>query len=285
MNLNLGIVPMTSTDKGPVNLQAILAGLDFFDGLKSQGRETHLIVFPENSVYFNFNKNLNKDHAARLDSPHWDTLKERARKLGSYLHLGGIPLNENGRVHNSSVLVSPEGELKVVYRKIHLFDVNVQGREVRESLSFEPGEEPNVIDILGWKIGLTICYDLRFSELFLRYARVPVDLILVPAAFLVPTGRAHWATLLKARAIESQAFVAAAAQVGTHRSLTDPALPERQTWGESLVFAPWGECLGRTPSFDEFKEGDELTPLWVELDKALIQQVRDQIPMASHRKL
>ena len=107
----------------------------------------------------------------------------------------------------------------------------------------------------------------------------------MPAAFTYTTGRAHWATLLKARAIESQAFVAAAAQVGTHRSLTDPSLPERQTWGESLVFAPWGECLGRTPSFDEMKGGEELKPLWVALDKALIQKVRDQIPMAAHRKL
>jgi predicted amidohydrolase len=271
---------MTSTDKGPVNLESILSALEEF-----KGKTMHLICFPENSVYFNFNKNLNKEHAATLDSPHWKVLQDKAKELGSYIHLGAMPLREGAQVFNSSVLISPEGGLQVVYRKIHLFDVTIEGREFRESNSLTAGEAPSVVDIFGWKVGMTICYDLRFSELFLHYHRQQVDLILVPSSFTVPTGRAHWATLLKARAIETQAFVVAAAQVGTHRSLTDPSLPAKETWGESLAFSPWGECLGRTPSFDEWQPGAKPVPLTVELARSLIQKSRSQIPLLYHRKL
>ncbi len=267
---------MTSTDKVEVNVEAILKSLEFF-----KNKKTHLICFPENSLYFNFHKTLNKDHALTFDHPLWATLKNQAQSLGSFLHLGGVPLNDHGTIYNASVLVTPTGDAKIVYRKIHLFDVNVQGREVRESSSFAGGEHDHVEDIFGWRVGMTICYDLRFSELFVNYHHKLVDLILVPAAFLVPTGQAHWHTLLKARAIETQAFVAAAGQVGAHHSTLDGALPERQTWGESLVFSPWGECLARSPSF---ADGGGLTPLWLELDKSLIQKTREQIPLLSHRK-
>jgi deaminated glutathione amidase len=280
--LGIGLIPMTSTDVVEVNLKAALAQLKYFENKK-----TDLICFPENSLYFNFNKSLKKSDALELSHPAFKTLSQWAQKYNCFLHMGGIPLNENGTVFNASVLLSPEGEIKTVYRKIHLFDVDVQGKVVRESLSFDPGITPHTIDIRGWKIGLTICYDLRFSELFVHYHRQEVDLILVPAAFLVPTGRDHWATLLKARAIETQSFVAAAAQVGVHTSSQDNSLPARETWGESSLFDPWGVNMGTTKTFDGFKAlgaGPD-APLWSELDPTLIQKTRAQIPLLLHRKL
>jgi len=289
---NLGIVPMTSTDDVGVNLHLALEALEFF-----KDKKPDLICFPENSLYFNFNKNLDKSVALKLEDSSFKALAKAAQQLQCFLHLGGIPLNEGGAVYNSSVLISPSGEVRIVYKKIHLFDVDVEGRTVRESLSFDAGATPNVIDINGWKIGLTICYDLRFSELFVHYHRQEVDLILVPSSFLVPTGRAHWHTLLKARAIETQAFVVAAAQVGVHKSQRDSSLAERQTWGESIAFDPWGQLLGSTESFDDLAASGETNaaanfapaksrgPILVELDKSLIAKTRAQIPMLSHRKL
>jgi predicted amidohydrolase len=280
--LGIGIIPMTSTDVVEVNLKAALEQLKYFENKK-----TDLICFPENSLYFNFNKNLNKDDALTLSHPAFKTLSQWAQKYNCYLHMGGNPVNENGSVFNTSVLLTPDGEIRPVYRKIHLFDVDVQGKTVRESLSFDPGVTPQTIMVRGWKIGMTICYDLRFSELFVHYHREEVDLILVPSSFLVPTGRDHWLTLLKARAIETQSFIAAAAQVGVHASTQDISLANKETWGESALFGPWGIGMGTSKSFDGLKAlgaGPE-TPLWSELDPTLIQKTRAQIPLLLHRKL
>ncbi|MBY0384530.1 carbon-nitrogen hydrolase family protein, partial [bacterium] len=182
----------------------------------------------------------------------------------------------------ASVLIDPSGQKKIVYRKIHLFDVNVQGRVVRESDSFCAGSEEAIVDIKGWRVGLTICYDLRFAELFVKYHKQQVDLVLVPSSFLVPTGRSHWQTLLRARAIETQSYVAAPAQVGVHKSVVAPSLSERQTWGESLVVGPWGEILAASSSFDQPLS---LKPILLELDKEQLQKVRAQIPLLQHRRL
>lgn len=272
---------MTSTDRVEVNLANIHQALDFF-----KNKKVDLICFPENSLYFNFQKSVDKNAALTLDHPLWSQLGEKAKSLGAYLHLGGIPLREGEKLFNAAVVVSPQGGHQVVYRKIHLFDVNVQGREWRESASFEAGQGPFAMDVAGWKIGFSICYDLRFAELFVQYHRQNVDVILVPSSFLVPTGRAHWKTLLKARAIETQAFVVAPAQVGIHKSEIDSSLPERQTWGESLVMGPWGEELVTTLSFDQIPpEGPVNQPMLIELQRSLIQKSREQIPLLGHRKL
>lgn len=280
-SLGIGIVPMTSGDNVEVNLANILKQLEFY-----KDKRTDLIVFPENSLYFNFNKNLLKTDALTLNHVAFHTLADWAKRRKCYLHMGGVPVNDEGTVYNASVLLTPEGERKIIYRKIHLFDVDVNGNVWRESLSVSAGAQPEIIDIRDWKVGLSICYDLRFSELFLHYHRAEVDLILVPSSFIVPTGRAHWHTLLKARAIETQAFVAAAAQGGIHTS--DRAeLGFKQTWGQSLIFEPWGVELGATASFDEL-EGEKntlQTPLWSELDPTLIQKARQQIPLLGHRRL
>lgn len=284
--LGIGLIPMTSADDVEVNLQNLLSKLSFFENKK-----TDLIVFPENSLFFNFHTNLRKEDALTLDHPAFKKLSAWATKHNTYLHTGGIPmLADDGKAYNTAVLITPSGELKSVYRKIHLFDVDVGGTVYKESSSVASGPTPEVIEINGWKIGLTICYDIRFAELFVHYHRQQVDLILVPAAFTVPTGRAHWATLLKARAIETQAFIVAPAQGGVHKSTTLPEAKEKQTWGESLVIAPWGDILERSHSFDALARAEQKdtsfdSPLWSQLDPTLIQQARQAIPLLNHRKL
>ena len=285
--LRLAVVPMASTDRVEANVQSILAQLKSLENFKPD-----LVCFPENSLYFNFNSKLDPTHAFNLTESFWQELAAWSKQNQCYLHLGGIPLREalapgvsnqaGAKVFNASVVVEPSGAVKVLYRKIHLFDVDVEGRIVRESDSFCAGSEPAILDIKGWRVGMTICYDLRFAELFTHYHKQKVDLILVPSSFLVPTGRSHWQVLLRARAIETQSYVAAPAQVGVHRSLQNPQLAERQTWGESLIVGPWGEILAASSSFDQPLS---LTPLILELDRAQIQKTRAQIPLLSHRKL
>jgi deaminated glutathione amidase len=276
--LRLAVVPMTSTDRVEVNTAFILSSLE---ALKAQ--KPDLICFPENSLYFNFQKKLDPTRAVHLQDPFWSQLSAWARAQNCFLHLGGIPLvePEHGIV-NASVLIDATGEVKLVYRKIHLFDVNVEGREVRESDSFCAGTHDAIIDIKGWRVGMSICYDLRFAELFIRYHKQLADLILVPSSFLVLTGRSHWQTLLRARAIETQCYIAAPAQVGTHRSQLDASFAEKQTWGESLVIGPWGEIIAASSSFDQAPSHQ---PLFCVLDKQQIQKTRAQIPLLSHRRL
>ena len=157
---------------------------------------------------------------------------------------------------------------------MHLFDVDVKGHvAVKESEDYQRGLKPCVKNFLDWKIGLSICYDLRFSELYSYYASKQVDLIVVPSAFLVPTGRAHWHVLLRARAIECQAYVVAPAQCGAHMGLNKD---KRYSFGHSLIIDPWGEIVceagGAIPEV-----------LQADLDKASILRVREQIPMQQHR--
>lgn len=273
---------MTSTDDVEANLQQILSKLRFYEENNLTGK-TDLICFPENSLYFNFYKNLPPEEALRVDNPVFQTLGEWAKKHNTYLHMGGNPLMDQGKVYNASTLLTPEGKMEIIYRKIHLFDVDVEGRTLRESLSVNAGPTPALLEINGWKIGLSICYDIRFAELFVHYHRQEVDLILAPASFLVPTGRAHWSTLLKARAIETQAFMAAVGQVGVHSSAFQK-VPPKETWGQSLIYGPWGETIASSKSFDEGGNVSD-SPLWSELDPTLIQKTRAQIPLLNHRKL
>ncbi len=275
--LRLGVIPMTSTDRVEVNVQKVLETLQSIENFKPD-----LVCFPENSLYFNFQKKIDPAAAITLAEPFWKQLEAWAQAHKCYLHLGGVPLKEASGVFNASILIDPSGQKKVVYRKIHLFDVDVEGRVVRESDSFCAGSEEAVLDICGWKIGLSICYDLRFAELFIKYHKQKVDLILVPSSFLVPTGRSHWQTLLRARAIETQSYIAAPAQVGTHQSQSDTSLPPRQTWGESLIIGPWGEIIAASSTYDQPASS---APLLCILDKKEITKSRTQIPLLSHRRL
>ena len=272
--LDVAVLQLTSVDDVSKNVSLILKLLATLEDSPPQ-----LVCLPENSLYFRL-----RDHdripSIDLDDMRLEPIRIWARKFACAIHLGSVPrLDEtSGKLFNSSVVAGTDGVMRDVYQKIHLFDVDVVGhKSVRESDVFAPGRDRAVIEVLGWKIGLAICYDLRFAELFLEYARAGVDLILIPSAFLVPTGLAHWEILTRARAIESQAYVVAAAQGGLH---DDGAGHSRATYGHSIVIDPWGEVI--ETCLDDF--GDQRV-LRARLSKERIAKVRSQIPMASHRRL
>ncbi|MGB2876278.1 MAG: carbon-nitrogen hydrolase family protein [Gaiellaceae bacterium] len=194
-----------------------------------------------------------------------------ARRHGITLVGGSISERREGRekLSNTSLVFGPDGELLGVYRKIHLFDVEVGGHVYRESEAEEPGEEPVVVRGEGWPIGLSVCYDVRFPELFRILALEGAELVTVPAAFTLPTGRDHWHVLLRARAIENQYYVVAPAQFGETR-------PGRPSYGRSLIVDPWGIVLAQAP--------DEETVISAELDRARLLDVRDKLPSLKNRQ-
>jgi len=161
-----------------------------------------------------------------------------ARKLGVMLHLGSLAVAlPDGRFANRSVLFRPDGSIAATYDKIHLFDATLPGlRNYRESETYAGGDSAVVADVPGFRLGMTICYDVRFPKLHRALAEAGAQVISVPAAFTVPTGEAHWEVLLRARAIETGSFVIAAAQAGSHEN-------GRSTWGHSMIIDPWGKIL------------------------------------------
>jgi predicted amidohydrolase len=198
--------------------------------------------------------------------------QEAAARHHIWLHIGSLGvLTEGGKVANRSFIIDREGRIRATYDKIHLFDVDLpSGESWRESNVYSPGK--NVVVVNGTpvgKLGLTICYDLRFPGLFARLAEFDADVIAVPAAFTVPTGKAHWHVLLRARAIEAGLFVVAAAQAGHHED-------GRTTFGHSLVVDPWGEVL--------LDMGEEKGVGFAEIDLKRISDVRSRIPALNHRR-
>jgi predicted amidohydrolase len=194
-----------------------------------------------------------------------------ARRHGVTLVGGSITERREGRekLSNTCVVLDRDGDVTAVYRKIHLFDVEVGGHVYRESEAEEPGEEPVVAPLEDWPLGLTICYDLRFPELFRILTLEGARLVTVPANFTLYTGRDHWELLLRARAVENQVYVAAAAQVGE-------VVPGRLSYGRSLIADPWGIVLAQAP--------DEETVIWADLEAARLEEVRAKLPSLAGRR-
>ena len=192
-----------------------------------------------------------------------------ARELGIWLHIGSLALmGERGRPVNRSLLISPDGAIAARYDKIHMFDVDLGGGEsYKESANYEPGREAVVANLPWGQLGMTICYDLRFPHLHRALAQAGARFLAVPAAFTKPTGLAHWHTLLRARAIECQCYVFAAAQGGKHEN-------GRETFGHSLVISPWGEVLAEADIQPAVTFAD------VELQR--LDDVRRQVPSLRH---
>lgn len=278
--LNVHVAQMCSVDDVAANVAQVLTLLR---QVPASPAEEQLVCFPENCLFLRL-QDKGEIPALNLREEFWAELGELARAKNAVLHFGSVPLRGEAKLLNASVTLRPGEAPRATYAKIHLFDIDVEGHKpVRESENFEHGARTEALTVNGWKIGQSICYDLRFAELYSRYAREGVDVILVPAAFLVPTGRAHWETLLRARAIESQAFVVAAAQAGRHvgaqtDSHTGNGGAERTTYGHSLVVEPWGAVLA-----DGGAEGVKL--LSVTLERERIEKTRRQIPMSAHRRL
>lgn len=271
--LRVGIVQMSSVDDWGENVRTALAAIDNL----SAGTAMDLVCLPENALYFKV-EDRDAYEAVTLDDPRLQPLRDRSAAGGFCIHIGSIPLREAGRTFAASALIRPDGTASAEYRKIHLFDSNVEGHaSVRESDIFAGGERPVLFHVKGWKFGSSICYDLRFAELYLAYARVGADAILVPSAFLEPTGRAHWEILVRARAIESQAYALAAAQGGEHRGRRGGT---RRTWGGSIAVDPWGSVI------EACAPGLQGTHAFVvELRRETLKKTRAQIPMSAHRKL
>ncbi|HKI93320.1 MAG TPA: carbon-nitrogen hydrolase family protein [Gaiellaceae bacterium] len=200
-----------------------------------------------------------------------EAMSRWARTFGVTLVGGSITERREGhdRLSNTSCLFDPEGALVAVYRKIHLFDVEVGGHVYRESEAEEPGDEPVVAYAEGWGIGLTVCYDVRFPELYRILALEGAELATVPAHFTTPTGRDHWHVLLRARAIENQYYVAAAGQVGE-------TIAGKPAYGRSLIVDPWGTVLAQAP--------DEETVIVAEVDRARLRDIRAKLPSLANRQ-
>ena len=234
-----------------------------------------LVALPENFAFMGESDEQKRAIAEDLagDGPIVKTLTELARKKTIFVLAGGMPekSGDDARPFNTSALFAPNGALLARYRKIHLFDVDLpDGTTLRESSACAPGEDTVVTDVRGRKLGMTICYDVRFPELYRRLLDAGAEMITVPAAFTLTTGKDHWLTLLRARAIENQVFVVAPAQHGKHPR-------GRQTYGKSCIIDPWGDVLAQCG------EGEGVAV--ATLDFEYQARVRAALPSLSHRKL
>ena len=237
-------------------------------------RGAALIALPENFAYLR-REGLTFPCAQGLDGEIVGALRELASRHGVWILGGTFPEAVPGqpRVHNTSVMVSSSGEIAAVYRKIHLFDVDLRGSGgdvFTESDSVAPGDEVVVANTPFGVVGLSVCYDLRFPELYRAMVERGASWIAVPSAFARETGKDHWEVLLRARAIENQAFVLAPAQCGRHSE-------DRSSYGRSMIVDPWGLVLARA--------GDAPGVVLAECDAEALERVRTSLPCLTHRRL
>lgn len=230
-------------------------------------RGAQLIVTPEMSTRLDRDRAraLNEAHSS-LDEPAFQELAALSAALNIFLLLGSAPFRVGAAaLANRSILFGPTGAVLATYDKIHMFDVDLgEGETYRESALYRPGETARLVDLGPAKLGLSICYDIRFARLYLDLARAGAEIIAAPSAFTMPTGLAHWEILLRARAIESGAFVIAAAQGGQHED-------GRRTFGRSMIIGPWGEVIAAL-------DHDQPDILLADLDLGAVAKARRAIP-------
>jgi len=233
-----------------------------------------LVVLPELFAYYGSQRRM-REMAEPSGGPITDRLAAAARERRIWLVGGSVCESADGRVYNTSFLFDPSGEAVARYRKIHLYDVELPGqRPIRESALFSAGDEVVTHDVEGVRLGLSICYDLRFPELYRGLMTSGAVVLAVPSAFQHVTGQAHWEPLLRARAIEEQSYVLAAAQWGAW----GPPDARHRTHGNAMVIDPWGEVVARAP-----EEGDGVW--YADIDVARVRDVRTKLPALAHRRL
>lgn len=277
--LVVGAVQMTSSENVEANLEC--AGELVREAVSAGAL---LVGLPENFAYLGDDRDHRLSIAEVLpapdpgephgasDGPILSAMRELARRAGTWLLLGGFPERGDGtRIRNTAVLLDPGGAVASIYRKIHLFDVDVPGgKRFRESEAIEPGADAIVAQTPWGGLGLSICYDLRFPELYRALATRGARIVAVPSAFTLETGKDHWHTLLRARAIENQLYVFAPAQFGAHG-------PTRRSYGHALVVDPWGVVIAEC--------GDHEGVALARIDLAYQDRVRAALPCLSHRRL
>lgn len=231
-----------------------------------------LVAFPENFLMFSANTQDLLKTAKKIDTL-IETLQEWAAEEDIWLLAGSLPLESSvkNKITNSSLLFSPEGSLHAHYDKIHLFDVDVKNdQSYRESKNVSPGKKPVLASTAWAKIGMSICYDIRFPELYRHYSKKGAQVLTIPSAFTDITGKAHWDLLTRTRAVENQCFVIAPAQWGS-------PYPGRKTYGHTRIIDPWGRILA------ERNQGNGVVV--ADCDFNFQEQVRKDLPCLKHRKL
>jgi predicted amidohydrolase len=255
------------------DVEANLAGAETLIREGAQGR-ADLVVLPE-YLEFMGPAASRGDVAQPIPGPNSNRLAAIAAESRVWVLAGGLLEAEGGRVHDTAVLFDREGEIVARYRKIHLYDVELSDQPpIRESDSIAPGDQLVTHEVERVRVGLSICYDVRFPELYRGLMALGAEVLCVPAQFQHTTGKDHWHTLLRARAIENQCFVLAPGQWGPFGAPRD----SRRSYGHSMVVDPWGEILVEAP--------EEETGVWfADLDLAAQRELRRSFPVLSHRRL
>lgn len=269
----IAFAQMTSTEDVQENLRVCETLVR-----EGAGQGASMIALPENCAYLGPEAQkveLAETLSDEADGPVLTALRGWARELGVYVVAGGVAeiSHQEQRAFNTCLVLGPDGNIAAKYRKIHLFDVNLavsEGRGLRESNSVVAGSEIVCVDVPWGRVGLSVCYDLRFPELYRKLAADGAVVMLVPAAFTLQTGKDHWEVLLRARAIENLCYVVAPAQVGRHSS-------KRSSWGKAMAVDPWGVVQANL--------GDRKGIAVVDLDLDYLAEVRAGLPALDHRKL
>ncbi len=239
-------------------------------------KKAKFIALPE---VFNYRGKLSEAFKVAEPVPGYSTnfISQLAKKykvwilIGSMLEAVGAGRDLPSKPYNTSVLINPNGKIVAKYRKIHLFDIKLKGKQILESSRNQAGKHPKLAKVENVKVGLSICYDLRFPELYRYYSKNGAKIICIPSSFTKPTGEVHWHTLIKARAIENFAYVIAPDQAGTGSGGI-------KTYGHSLIVDPWGKILAEASA-------DKEEVIFAEIDLDYLNKIRKNLPSLEHRKL
>ncbi|QBY02565.1 carbon-nitrogen hydrolase family protein [Rhodophyticola sp. CCM32] len=266
--MRVSMLQMTSGNRHAVNQQTVTEA-----AARAAGDGCDLLALPEAAGMMNKDKeDARRQITTEADDPFLLTCQELAARHGIWIQPGSTPVKaKDDRYLNHATLIDPTGAIVARYDKVHLFDVFLEGRPATgESSRYAPGAEAVLVDTPWGPWGLSICYDLRFPHLYRDYSKAGATVLFVPSAFTIPTGRAHWEVLLRARAIENGAWVIAAAQVGDHAD-------GRHTWGHSIIISPWGEVICDLG-------GETASQHMVTLDIGKVASARQQIPSLKNER-
>lgn len=266
--VSVGLVQMSSTNQVAENMISAVALIR-----KAASSGAQLVITPEMTTMIELDRSaLMEKIYDQSEDPSLPVFQALAKELSIWLIIGSMALKHQDKIVNRCFVLSPDGHIASFYDKIHMFDVDLPGGEqYRESRSYEAGARAVTAQTPWGKLGLSICYDLRFPDLYRSLAQAGASMLTVPAAFTRVTGEAHWHILLRARAIENGAFVLAAAQCGSHKNARGDV---RETYGHSLIVDPWGNIID--------DGGSEVGVVVAEIDLSLSEKARVRIPSLRH---